>query len=201
MSKQFKPETSVIVLIDYQVGTMQLIKTMPSALSLANGVALAKTATLLGIPLIMTTSQEDRTQGPVPLELQEAAPEAFRSRIKRVGIVNAWNDANLVATIKATGRKQLIMAGITTDICLVYPTISAVQAGYEVQAVLDASGSPFQISEDAARSRMEKEGVTLTATNTLMAELAQDWASPGGSKLVAMLFAMLPKIQAEAVSA
>jgi nicotinamidase-related amidase len=96
--------------------------------------------------------------------------------------------ANFKATVEATGRKQLIMAGVTTDVCLVYPSISAVQAGYEVQAVMDASGSPYDISEEMSRRRMENEGVVLTATNTLMAELAQDWSKPEGSQLLQVLF-------------
>lgn len=79
--------------------------------------------------------------------------------------------------------------------CLVSPAISAVRAGYHVQAVIDASGSPFDISEEMARRRMEREGVVLTATNTLMAELAQDWSRPEGGQLMGILFnEVLPKI-------
>jgi len=85
------------------------------------------------------------------------------------------------------------MAGVTTD--LVYPGISAVREGFNVQAVIDASGSPFDISEEMSRRRMENEGVVLTATNTLMAELAQDWSRPEGGQLLGILFnEVLPKI-------
>ncbi|HEY8034325.1 MAG TPA: isochorismatase family protein [Methylobacter sp.] len=87
-------------------------------------------------------------------------------------MVNAWNDANFKKAVEATGRRNLIMAGVTTDVCLVYPAISACRDGYQVQAVMDASGSPYELSEDMSRRRMEREGVVLTATNTLMAELA-----------------------------
>lgn len=80
------------------------------------------------------------------------------------------------------------MAGVTTDVCLVFPAISMAGEGYEVQAVIDASGSPFDISEDLARRRMENAGVVLTATNTLIAELARDWSTPHGSELVQLLF-------------
>jgi hypothetical protein len=87
------------------------------------------------------------------------------------------------------------MAGVTTDVCLVYPAISAVREGFNVQAVIDASGSPFDISEEMSRRRMENEGVVLTATNTLMAELAQDWSRPEGGQLLGILFnEVLPKI-------
>lgn len=87
------------------------------------------------------------------------------------------------------------MAGVTTDVCLIYPAINAVQEGYSVQAVMDASGSPYELSEEMARRRMEREGVVLTATNTLMAELAQNWSSSEGSQLLQILFEdVLPKI-------
>src|SRR5205823_5691226 len=76
-----------------------------------------------------------------------------------------------------TGGRHPTMGGITTDICLVFPAISAAQEGFEVQAVIDASGSPFGISEDMARRRMERAGVGLTATNTIVAELVHDWAT------------------------
>ena len=87
------------------------------------------------------------------------------------------------------------MAGVTTDVCLVYPAISACREGYQVQAVMDASGSPYDISEEMSRRRMEREGVVLTATNTLMAELAQDWSRPEGGQLLGILFQeVLPRI-------
>ena len=89
------------------------------------------------------------------------------------------------------------MGGITTDICLVFPSISAVQDGFEVQAVMDASGSPFEISEDLSRRRMERAGVVLTATNPMIAELVQNWASPQGSELVKLLVASAPMVPAD----
>jgi hypothetical protein len=81
------------------------------------------------------------------------------------------------------------MAGVTTDICLVFPAISAVRAAYSVQAVMDASGSPFELSENMARRRMEGEGVVLTATNTVIAELTRDWSLPVAAKVQEVLYA------------
>lgn len=89
-------------------------------------------------------------------------------------------------------RKQLIMAGVTTDICLVFPAISAVREGFEVLAVLDASGSPSELSEEMARRRMEQEGVILATSATVIAELVHDWASPSGSVLIQLLLAANP---------
>ncbi|MEB3229866.1 MAG: isochorismatase family protein [Leptolyngbyaceae bacterium] len=195
MQNLFTPENSALLLIDHQVGTMQLIKNLDLAVVQRNTLALAKAATILNLPVILTSSQEERVQGPLMPELEEILPDSFANRIKRAGIVNAWNDQNFKAAVEETGRKNLIMAGVTTDVCLVFPSIHAVEDGYQVQAVMDASGSPFELSEEMSRRRMEKGGVTLTATNTLIAELAQDWSKPTGSQLIQLLFQdVLPTI-------
>jgi nicotinamidase-related amidase len=193
--KQFKPETCALVLIDYQVGTLQLVKTISSDLALRNAVILAKTAKAFGMPVVLTTSQEDHIQGLLAPSLQHVLPEAYKNRVKRVGIVNAWTDPKFVASVKATGRRQLIMGGVTTDICLIFPSMSAVQDGFEVHAVMDASGSSYEIQEEMARRRMEHAGVVLTTTNTTIAELVQDWSSSQGSELVKLLGATAPMMQ------
>lgn len=192
---EFTPSNSALLLIDHQIGTMQLIKNIPLEVVRRNTLALARTAEILSIPVVLTSSQEENLQGPLMPELARLLPEAFERRVRRAGIVNAWNDPAFVRAVEATGRRNLIMAGVTTDVCLVFPSISAVEAGYGVQAVMDAGGSPFELSEDLSRRRMEKAGVVLTATNTLMAELAQDWSRPEGGRLLAILFGeLLPKI-------
>lgn len=195
MSSIFTAENSALLLIDHQIGTMKLIHNIPLEVVKRNTLALAKTAKILNIPVILTSSQEENIQGALLPELAEILPAAFETRIKRAGIVNAWNDPNFKAAVEATGRKNLIMAGVTTDVCLVFPAISACQEGYQVQAVMDASGSPFELSEEMSRRRMEREGVVLTATNTMMAELAQDWSRSEGAQLQQILFQdVLPQI-------
>jgi len=197
MSKLFTPENSALLLIDHQVGTMQLIKNIDVAQAKRMSLALAKAASILGIPTVLTSSQEERLQGPLLPELQEILPDAFERRIKREGIVNAWTDANFKKAVEATGRKKLIMAGVTTDVCLVFPAIDAVGEGYNVQAVMDASCSPYELSEDMSRRRMQDAGVVLTATNTVIAELAQNWGTENGQKLLQLLFTeVLPPISA-----
>jgi nicotinamidase-related amidase len=196
MSNQFTPENSALVLVDYQVGTLQLIRSNSSDQSLRNAVMLAKAAKAYGMPIVLTTSQEDHIQGPLAPALQHISPEAYKNRVKRVGIVNAWADPNFSAAVEATGRKKLIMGGVTTDICLIFPSISAVQAGFDVQAVMDASGSSYEMQEEMSRRRMERAGVVLTTTNTIIAELVQDWSSPQGSELVMLLVATAPMMQA-----
>lgn len=195
MATLFTPQNSAFLLIDHQVGTMQLIKNIDVDQAKGMLLALAKAAHILGIPVVLTSSQEDQMQGPLMPELEEILPEAFAARVKREGIVNAWTDPAFKAAVEATGRKNLIMAGATTDICLVFPSIDAVGEGYGVQAVMDASGSPYELSEDMVRRRMQDAGVVLTATNTVIAELTQDWSTPKGQQLIQLLFTdVLPPI-------
>jgi nicotinamidase-related amidase len=193
MTGQFTPDNSAMVLIDHQIGTSHFVFTLPREVALQNAVMLAKAAKAYGMPVVLTSSQEDHIQGPLTPELQAVLPDAFAKRVKRTGIVNAWADPNFRAAVVATARKKLIMAAFTTDICLVFPAISAVQDGFDVLAVVDASGSSYQVQEDMARSRMLEAGVKLTTANTAVAELVQDWSTPQGSELIQLLIATVPK--------
>jgi nicotinamidase-related amidase len=196
MKTLFTPQNSALLLIDHQVGTMQLIKNIDVDQAKRRSLVLAKAARILDIPTVLTSSQEDRQQGPLLPELKDILPDAFAQRVKREGVVNAWTDPAFKAAVMATGRRNLIMAGVTTDVCLVFPAIDAVDEGYNVQAVMDASGSPFELSEDMSRRRMQDAGVVLTATNTVLAELAQNWSTPEGQQLIQLLFTeVLPPIQ------
>ncbi len=196
MKTLFTPQNSALLLIDHQVGTMQLIKNIDVDQAKRRSLVLAKAARILDIPTVLTSSQEDRQQGPLLPELKDILPDAFAQRVKREGVVNAWTDPAFKAAVMATGRRNLIMAGVTTDVCLVFPAIDAVGEGYNVQAVMDASGSPFELSEDMSRRRMQDAGVVLTATNTVLAELAQNWSTPEGQQLIQLLFTeVLPPIQ------
>ena len=186
-NKKFTVLNTALILIDHQVGTMQLIKNIPLERVIRHTLVLARMASALHIPVVLTSSQEDHFQGALLPEFQNILPDAFERRIKRQGIVNAWEQADFADAIRSTGRTHLIMAGATTDVCLVYPTISAVQEGFHVQAVMDASGSPFDQSEELAQRRMADAGVVLTTTNTLLAELAHDWSSEAGASIMEML--------------
>lgn len=186
--QKFTSENSALLLIDHQVGTMQLIKNIDSQFAGKQAIALAKMAKILNLPTVITSSQEDHAQGPIMPEIAEILPEAHAARIKRPGVVNAWDYPEFRDAVLATGRKHLIMAGVTTDVCLIFPAIDAALEGFFVQAVMDASGSPSDLSEAFSRQRMHDAGVVLTATNTLMAEIAQDWSTPDGQQLIGLLF-------------
>ncbi|HEL4101832.1 isochorismatase family protein [Stenotrophomonas maltophilia] len=185
--KMFTAADSVLLLIDHQVGTMKLIQNLPFEVVKRNTLALAKAAKELGVPIVLTTGTETQFQGPLLPEFKELFPEEYEARIARGGIVNTWSDPIFREAVLKTNRRNLIMAGATTDVCVMPPAISARQDGFQVQVVLDASGSPYEYSEEAARLRMVQEGVTLTATNTMIAELAQDWSRPEAGKVLQIM--------------
>ena len=185
--EKFTADNAAMLLIDHQVGTMGWVRSVDLEELQTNAIVLAKAAKALGMPVVLTSSMEDAPQGPLMPQLQEILPEEFANRVKRGGTVNCWEDDDFSGVAKKTGRKNLIMAGVTTDVCLAPPAVSAVVEGFRVQAVVDASGSPTQIADDMAFRQMEKAGVVLTTTNALVAHLAQDWSSEAGGALIRIL--------------
>jgi nicotinamidase-related amidase len=153
--------------------------------------ALAKIGKALAIPIVLTTSMEDHMQGQTLPEIQKILPEEYAARVKRTGITNAWEDENFKAAVlkAANGRKNVIMAGLTNDVCIVYPAISMREEGFDIQVVIDAGGSPTEIADDVARNTWEKNGVRTTAINQLITELTSRWESEDGGKLMQILVA------------
>lgn len=178
---------AAMILIDHQVGTMNWIGSIDKATVEANTRALAKVAVALNMPIVFTSSQEDQMQGPLMPDLEKIAPEAFAARIKRPGVVNCWDDTAFAQACRNTGRKQFIMAGVTTEVCLAPPAISAAEEGFDVFGVVDASGSPSTLTDEMAFRRMERAGVELTTTSAMISELAVNWSSEDGVKLIQIL--------------
>jgi nicotinamidase-related amidase len=187
MEATLNAEDSALIMIDQQIISMRFIKTQSPDIAKYNSLALAKAAQVLGIPNVWSSSTEDANEDWWMPGLEEINPDAYARRIKRTGIINAWRDPRFVGAVEATGRRRLIMAGTTNDGCLLYAALSAKRAGYEVHAVLDAAGSAFEVSETAARLRMMQEGVVLTAVDTVIGELAEDWSTPHGLQLRGIL--------------
>lgn len=180
---RFNIEDTAFVLIDHQTGTNTWASTTPLALLQRNVIVLAKFAKGTGIPVVLTSSQETNVnvQGPLMPELRDILPEAFAARVKRQGVVNAWDDPAFADACRKTGKRNFVMAGVTTDICMVSPAISAVEEGYNVKVVADACGSSNQIAEEMSWRRMGAAGVHLTSTGAIVAELVKNWASPAGA--------------------
>ncbi len=186
MKKAVASEAAMI-LVDHQAGTMNWIGSIDKSTVEANIRALARVAVALNMPLVFTSSMEDQMQGPLMPELEKIAPQAFAASVKRPGVVNCWDDPAFADACRNTDRRQFIMAGVTTEVCLAPPAISATEDGFEVFGVVDASGSPTALTDEMAFRRMERAGIELTTTSALISELAVNWASEDGGKLMQIL--------------
>lgn len=169
------PDNAALLLIDMQTGLLLGITTS-TAIALKNSIlGLAETGKAFNLPTILTTSAQEGTNGPYMPEILALFPG---QEVLNRTLVNAWDDPAFVAEVERTGRKKLIIAGITTDVCLQFPAIAAVQAGYDVYAVVDASGSFNPQTEMAAMLRMSQAGVKVVGWSSVAAELQRDWALP-----------------------
>lgn len=162
-----------VLLVDHQTGLTNLVKDFSPDDFKNNVLALADSAKYFKLPTILTTSFEDGPNGPLVPELKEMFPDA--PYIARPGQINAWDNEDFVNAIKATGKKQLLIAGIVTEVCVAFPALSAIEAGYEVFVVTDASGTFNQTTRDAAWMRMQQAGVQLMTWFGTACELHRDW--------------------------
>lgn len=183
----YTAENAAMLLIDHQTGTIAWTHSHDVEEVKKNAVQLAKIAKGVGMPLVLTSSQEENIQGMLIPELKEVAPEAYERRVKRAGIVNAVHDPNFNSAVKATGRKNVIVAGITTEVCVVFPVLQLLDEGYQVQVVTDACASFTKVGDDAALRRMEQAGAVITSTAQIVSELAIDWTTPRGQALAKLL--------------
>ena len=167
-----KEETAVLF-VDHQSGLMSLVHDFSPGEFKNNILALADIARFFKLPTILTTSFADGPNGPLIPELQEIFPDA--PLIARPGQINAWDNAEFVQAIKDTCRRQLLIAGIVTDVCVAFPTLSALEAGYEVFVVTDASGTFNEAVRQAAWARMASAGAQLLNWFSVACELHRDW--------------------------
>ena len=170
------PSDVVMLLIDHQSGLFNLVKDMPVAQLRNNIIALAKVATLMKIPVITTASVPEGPNGPVIPEIQQFAPHA--KYVARQGQINAWDVPMFVKAVEETKRKTLVMTGTLTSVCLAFPAICAVEAGYKVYAVVDASGNWSKMATDLTIARLVQAGVIPIDTFAVVGELQQTWNRP-----------------------
>jgi nicotinamidase-related amidase len=185
--ERFNADNAAMLLIDHQVGTIEWMHSAPKDEVRRNTLALAKSTKAVGMPVLLTSSMEWEAQGPLFPELQDILPEAFEARIKREGIVDAFDDPNFAQAVQALGRKKLIMAGLLTEVCVVYPALNAADEGYEIQVVADASGSATKMADDIALDRMRQAGVAITSTVQVMSEMVSNWAEGAGPQIMPVL--------------
>lgn len=181
---RLNPENAALVLIDHQTGISLGIRTMAAETFKNNALALAKVGKIFDLPTILTASQESGPNGPIMPELIDLLPDA--KIVRRKGQINAWDDPNFREAVAGTGRKKLIMAGVSTDVCLLFPAISAVSEGYDVYTVLDSSGTWSDIIEQATMLRLSQAGCKTTNWVSVAAELQKDWRNPPGGQLASL---------------
>ena len=162
-----------VLLVDHQAGLLSLVRDFEPDAFKNNVLALADMAKFFELPTILTTSFEDGPNGPMVPELKEMFPDA--PYIARPGQINAWDNEEFVAAIEKTGRKQLLIAGVVTEVCVAFPVLSAIEAGYDVFVVTDASGTFTPVTREAAWDRMSQAGAQLMTWFGVGGELHRDW--------------------------
>lgn len=171
--KRLDKDDVALLMVDHQAGLLSLVRDFSPDEFKNNVLALADIAKFFDIPTILTTSFEDGPNGPMVPEVKAAFPDA--PYIPRPGQINAWDNEDFVQAVKDTGKHQLLIAGVVTDVCVAFPTLSALEAGYDVFVVTDASGTFNAAVRDAAWNRMAQAGAQLMNWFSVAGELHRDW--------------------------
>jgi nicotinamidase-related amidase len=182
-----------LLLIDHQSGLFQTVGDMPMPELRLRAAALAKMAALCKIPVITTASVPQGPNGPLIPEIHENAPHA--KYVGRKGEINAWDNPDFVAAVKATGKKQLIIAGTITSVCMAFPSISAVYDGYQVFAVVDASGTYSKMAQEITLARVVQAGVVPMDTAAVASELQKTWNRDDAMEWAAIYTKIFPAYQ------
>jgi len=174
-SEPLTKDNTALILVDHQVGLMTGIRDYSVAELKHNVIGLVKAAKALGLPIVTTTTSANSLWGPAFPELVEALPgNEFIDRTT----VNAWDDPRVAASIKATGRKKLIFAGVSLEVCAAFPAMRAVREGYQAYVAVDASGTFNQTKRETGLMRLAQSGVAVADGSSLMVEILADNASP-----------------------
>lgn len=188
------PNDAVVLLLDHQTGLFQTVKDVPIRELRANTVALAKIAGRAKMPIIYTASEPGGSNGPIMEELATVAPDA--KYVARKGEVSAWDNADFVKAVEATGKKTLIMAGVWTSVCVAFPALMAKADGYKVYAVMDASGDVSDMANAVALARMTQAGIIPVTTNTILSESHRTWNRPDAAHWGALYSELVPHYRA-----
>ncbi len=188
------PTDTAFLLLDHQSGLLQTVKDISVQELRTNTAALAKVAALHRIPVITTASEPDGPNGPLMPEIHENAPEAIH--VRRKGEVNAWDNAAFVQSVRATGKKTLIMAGVWTSVCVMFPALDAKAAGFKVYAVIDASGDASEMASRVTLARFAQAGVIPTSSNAVLCEIHRTWNRPDAMELAEIYTMVSPNYRA-----
>ncbi|WP_433293589.1 hydrolase [Pseudonocardia sp. CA-142604] len=164
---------TAVLLIDHQPQMIFGARSADPQVVINNVTALAKLARLFEIPTVLASIAATSFAGPLIPEITDVFPDA--PVIDR-SYINAWQDGVFRGAVEATGRRRLVIAGLWTEVCLTFPALSAIEAGYEVFAVVDASAGSSTAAHDAAVVRMTQKGVVPVSVANLLSEWQRDWA-------------------------
>ena len=188
------PADTVILLLDHQSGLFQTVKDISVAELRTNTVILAKVARLMKIPVITTASEPNGPNGPLMPEIHQNAPDAIY--VPRKGEISAWDNEKFVESVRKTGRKTLIIAGVWTSVCVVFPALQAKADGYKVYTVMDASGDPSEMASRITLARLTQAGVIPMSTNAVFCELQRTWNRPDAAAFGALYGEYAPNYKA-----
>ena len=180
-------ENSIVLLIDHQIGLMAGVRDFTALAEYKSNVTgLARTAQALNIPVLITSSNAQWQNGDTLPEIKEIFPN--EPIYRRVGIINAYEDETfreaLESLVEKTGRRHIIIAGVTIGTCCTFPTLSLLNDGYKVFPVVDACGAWNRYEAEAAMSRMSGAGAELVTTFALACELQADWKLPTANAML-----------------
>jgi nicotinamidase-related amidase len=173
-------DDAVLLLIDHQSGLFQVVRDIDVPTLRAHVTALAKAAHLAHIPTFTTASVPDGPNGPLIPDIAAANPDAVY--IPRTGQINAWDNPAWVEAIQKTGRRTLLMAGTVTSVCMAFPALSALEAGYKVFAIIDASGNWSRMATDITIARVVQAGAMPIDTFAVLGELQGTWNRPDANE-------------------
>lgn len=192
------PSDTAILLLDHQSGLFQTVKDIAVADLRRNVEMIARLASLLKIPVITSASEPSGPNGPLMPEIHQYATHAVY--VPRKGEVNAWDNEEFVQTVRSTGKKTLIMGGVWTSVCVMFPALDAKAAGFDVYAVIDASGDPSELASRTTLARFVQGGVIPTSTNALLSEMHRTWKRPEAAELAKLYGMAAPNYAAVAES-
>lgn len=178
----FHPQNTALVLVDHQVGTIGWAGELANddernQLKMWTRV-MARFAKGAGMPIVLTSSLETEAQGPLLPEFKDIMPAEYEARIQRTGVINAWDDPKFVQAVRATGKQNLLMGGLTTDVCLVPPALSAKAAGFNVVALLDISAACTRIAAQNCRDLLQQAGVEIMTVTPMITSMLGNYKNP-----------------------
>jgi len=183
----FTPADTAIVLVDHQPGVLAMVGSVPAAVVTSNAATLARLGEETEVPLLITSTRETIAfLGTNLAGIQTAAPTAYENRVRRGGTLNAFDDPAFVAAVKALNRPNLVIAGLLTDVCLFHSVVSAVDAGYRVLVVADASGTTTTLGDAVSYDRLRSLGAEVATTYGILFELFSDLSTPEGQQAEAI---------------